>query len=128
LFINDLSIIILMKRPDQHITETRSQRIFENLIPVEWVIREIKPDYGIDYLIEVFSSGISTGITFFVQLKGTEQEINNDILQKQFDVENLNYYASFSLPFLIVCSSVNTKQTSCIWPNKSMIKLYIKLN
>ncbi|WP_126652204.1 DUF4365 domain-containing protein [Chryseobacterium aureum] len=107
-----------MKRPTQHVTETISQRIFEDLIPVEWVIREIKPDYGIDYLIEVFKSGQSTGITFFVQLKGSEQKIVHDTFEKQFDVENLNYYASLALPVLIVCVSTTTKQTWGIWANK----------
>ena len=43
-----------MKRPEQHITETKSQRIFENIIPVDWVCRDIKPDYGIDFLVEIF--------------------------------------------------------------------------
>lgn len=45
----------LMKRPEQHITETKShKRIFENIIPVDWVCRDIKPDYGIDFLVEIF--------------------------------------------------------------------------
>ncbi|MCW5924913.1 MAG: DUF4365 domain-containing protein [Saprospiraceae bacterium] len=115
-----------MKRPTQHITETISQRIFENLIPVEWVVREIKPDYGIDYLIEVFKSGKSTGITFFVQLKGSEQEIKNDIFEKQFEIDNLKYYSSLSLPVLIVCVSTKTKQTWGIWANKLIKSLNLK--
>jgi len=115
-----------MKRPTQHITETISHRIFEDLIPVEWVIREIKPDYGIDYLIEVFKSGQSTGITFFVQLKGSEQEITNDTFEKQFGVDNLKYYASLALPVLIVCVSTTTKQTWGIWANKLIKSLNLK--
>lgn len=117
-----------MKRPTQHITETISQRIFENLIPVEWVIREIKPDYGVDYLIEVFKNGKSTGITFFVQLKGSEQEIKNDTFKKQFEIENLKYYSSLALPVLIVCVSTRTKQTWGIWANKLIKSLKIKPN
>lgn len=115
-----------MKRPIQHVTETISHRIFEDLIPVEWVIREIKPDYGIDYLIEVFKSGQSTGITFFVQLKGSEQKIVHDTFEKQFDVDNLNYYASLALPVLIVCVSTTTKQTWGIWANKLIKSLNLR--
>lgn len=115
-----------MKRPTQHITETISHRIFEDLIPVEWVIREIKPDYGIDYLVEVFKSGQSTGITFFVQLKGSEQEIKNDTFEKQFGVDNLKYYASLALPVLIVCVSTKTKQSWGIWANKLIKSLNLK--
>ncbi|MHA8053908.1 DUF4365 domain-containing protein [Aquirufa sp. OSTEICH-129A] len=115
-----------MKRPTQHITETISHRIFEDLIPVEWVIREIKPDYGIDYLVEVFKSGQSTGITFFVQLKGSEQEIKNDTFEKQFGVNNLKYYASLALPVLIMCVSTTTKQSWGIWANKLIKSLNLK--
>jgi len=115
-----------MKRPIQHITETISYRIFEDLIPVEWVIREIKPDYGIDYLIEIFKSGQSTGITFFVQLKGSEQEIKNNTFEKQFGVDNLKYYASLALPVLVVCVSTTTKQTWVIWANKLIKSLNLK--
>jgi tetratricopeptide (TPR) repeat protein len=104
-----------MKRPEQHITETKSARIFENIVPDEWVAREIKPDYGVDYIVEIFTNGLSTGKSFFVQLKGSKQEIENDTFKKQFDIVNLDYYASLSLPVLIVCVSVITEQIWCLW-------------
>jgi len=97
-----------MERPEQHITETKSQRIFEKIVPFEWVCREIKPDYGVDYLIEIFENNKSTGKTFFVQLKGSTQNISNDIFEKQFTTDNLKYYKSLSIPVLIVCVSVTT--------------------
>ncbi|MBK7109434.1 MAG: DUF4365 domain-containing protein [Chitinophagales bacterium] len=106
-----------MKRPEQHITETKSQRFFENIVPDEWVAREIKPDYGVDYIVEKFTNGQSTGKSFFVQLKGSTQEIENDTFKKQFDVANLEYYASLALPVLIVCVSVVTEQIWCMWSN-----------
>jgi len=106
-----------MKRPEQHITETKSQRLFENIVPDEWVAREIKPDYGVDYIVEIFTNGQSTGKSFFVQLKGSTQEIENDTFKKQFDIANLGYYASLALPVLIVCVSVVTEQIWCMWSN-----------
>lgn len=106
-----------MTRTEQHITETKSQRIFERIIPIEWVAREIKPDYGIDYIVEIFNNGQSTGKTFFVQLKGSTQEIVNNTFKKQFDIDNLEYYASFTLPVLIVFVSVTTEQIWVIWSN-----------
>ena len=107
-----------MKRPDQHITETKSQRIFERIVPVEWVSREIKPDYGVDYLVEVFKNNESTGKTFFVQLKGSTQEIKDDTFEKQITIDNLKYYNSLALPVIIVCVSVTTEQIWGIWANK----------
>lgn len=106
-----------MKRPEQHIIETKSQRIFEKLVPVEWVIREIKPDYGVDYLVEIFKNNESTGKTFFVQLKGSDQVIEKNTFKKQFEVENLNYFNSLALPVLIILVSVNTEQIWAIWAN-----------
>jgi len=107
-----------MKRPEQHITETKSQRIFEKIVPVEWVCREIKPDYGVDYLVEIFENNKSTGKTFFVQLKGSTQEIKNETFEKQITTNNLKYYSSLALPVIIICVSVTTEKIWGIWANK----------
>ncbi len=60
-----------MKRPESHGIDTRGQRIFEACLPPEWVVRDQHPDYGVDYEVEVFEKGSSTGILFKVQLKST---------------------------------------------------------
>ncbi|MFX4283985.1 DUF4365 domain-containing protein [Aliarcobacter butzleri] len=117
-----------MKRPEQHITETKSQRIFENIIPLDWVCRDIKPDYGIDFLVEIFEEGESTGKTFFVQLKGSTQKISNNTFEKQFTIDNLKYYNSLVLPVLIVCVSVETEQVWGIWSNNLLNSKKIKDN
>jgi len=117
-----------MKRPEQHITETKSQRIFESIVPIDWVCRDIKPDYGIDFLVEIFEKGESTGKTFFVQLKGSTQTISNNTFEKQFTVDNLKYYNSLALPVLIVCVSVETEQVWGIWSNNLLNSKKIKDN
>lgn len=106
-----------MKRPEQHITETKSKRIFERIIPVEWVARELSSDYGVDFLIEVFENNESTGKTFFVQLKGSTQNIENETFKKQISIDNLNYYNSLSLPVMIICVAVDTEEIWGIWAN-----------
>ncbi|NOQ25360.1 MAG: DUF4365 domain-containing protein [Bacteroidales bacterium] len=117
-----------MERPEQHITETKSQRIFERIVPFEWVCREIKPDYGVDYLVEIFENNKSTGKTFFVQLKGSTQNIENNTFEKQFTTDNLNYYKSLSIPVLIVCVSVTSNQIWGIWANNLIDSKKIKKN
>lgn len=117
-----------MKRPDQHITETKSQRIFERIVPFEWVCREIKPDYGVDYLVEVFENNISTGKTFFVQLKGSAQQIKDDTFEKQITTDNLRYYNSLALPVIIICVSVKTEQIWGVWANKLIEQTFLKDN
>jgi len=39
-------------------------------MPPEWVVRRQTDDYGVDYEVEVFAEGQSTGVVFKVQLKG----------------------------------------------------------
>ena len=67
-------------RTTQHILENVSQAIFRGLLPQPWVIHEYKPDYGLDYAVEVFDEIPSVsrghfqlyetlGEMFFVQLK-----------------------------------------------------------
>jgi tetratricopeptide (TPR) repeat protein len=117
-----------MNRPTAHIIETHSQRIFQSKIPVEWVCQPLAQDYGIDYLIEVFKNRKSTGITFYVQLKGSEADIKNNTFKKQFERNTLEYYESLSLPVLIVTVSIKTGQIWGIWANNLINTHKIKPN
>lgn len=67
------------KRVRQHIMEDRSIQIVRALLPEQWVVREYKPDYGIDLVIELFeyrdrdrTRAATLGETLFVQVKSTE--------------------------------------------------------
>ncbi|HEX5871583.1 MAG TPA: DUF4365 domain-containing protein [Longimicrobium sp.] len=67
------------RRVRQHIMEDRSIRIVRDLLPDHWVIRDYKPDYGIDLTIELFEfleqepdQAATLGETVFVQVKSTE--------------------------------------------------------
>ena len=63
------------QRGETHLKEDDSERLVKSLLPAEWVIRKLHPDYGVDVTIEVFErqeKGIPTmGEFLFVQLKGT---------------------------------------------------------
>lgn len=65
------------RRVLQHVMEDRSIRIVRDLLPDHWVIREYRPDYGIDLLIELFepvnaTDSATVGETLFVQVKSAE--------------------------------------------------------
>jgi hypothetical protein len=67
------------RRVREHIMEDRSMRIVRDLLPDHWVIRDYKPDYGIDFTIELFEfleqeqdQAATLGETVFVQVKSTE--------------------------------------------------------
>lgn len=68
----------MKKRPHAHILDASGERALRALLPTEWVIREYKPDYGLDFAVEVFeetSTGdgedevVSLAEHFFIQLK-----------------------------------------------------------
>jgi len=57
--------------------EDRSIRIVRDLLPDHWVIREYRPDYGIDLLIKLFepvsaTESVTVGELLLVQVKSTE--------------------------------------------------------
>jgi hypothetical protein len=64
------------QRGETHLKEDASGALVQSLLPKEWVVRSLHPDYGVDVTIEVFErqeSGIPTmGEFLFVQLKSTE--------------------------------------------------------
>jgi hypothetical protein len=67
------------RRVRQHIMEDRSIRIVRDLLPEHWVIRDYRPDYGVDLAVEVFEPAgagrndfATLGETLFVQVKSTE--------------------------------------------------------
>lgn len=66
------------KRPISHITGDKAIDVIKSLLPSEWVIRSMLPDYGIDLLIELFdyidkdeTICETLGEFLFVQVKGT---------------------------------------------------------
>ena len=63
------------RRVDNHLKEDASEVLVSKLLPEEWVIRKLHPDYGVDVTVEVFErqeQQIPTMGEFrFVQLKST---------------------------------------------------------
>lgn len=64
------------RRGETHLSEDQSETLVKSLLPKEWVMRKLHPDYGVDISIEVFErrSGIgipTMGEFLFVQLKST---------------------------------------------------------
>lgn len=87
------------RRVFQHIMEDRSLSIVKQLLPDEWVIREYKPDYGIDLVIEFFKyiddakeKADTLGEFVFVQLKSIrETQIKKLTVYPRYNVEKFPY-------------------------------------
>jgi hypothetical protein len=61
------------QRPESHLIDQEGERLLRSKLPKHWVMREYRPDYGIDFTVEVFKSVENTfetlGEHFFIQLK-----------------------------------------------------------
>lgn len=89
------------RRPREHGLETESRRAFASVLPSEWVLRDKQDDYGIDQEVEIFESGVATGLIFLVQLKATDQGVAR-ALRVSFRPQQVSYFASLACPTLIV--------------------------
>lgn len=49
------------KRSEQHIIDQAGERLLRSKLPGHWVIREYRPDYGLDFTIETFKAGEKQG-------------------------------------------------------------------
>jgi hypothetical protein len=69
-----------VKRPDQHVMEDQSEHLLKSLIPVEWIVRPIAKDYGVDFEVELVDQNIVSGNRIWLQLKATKHcEINTAV-------------------------------------------------
>jgi hypothetical protein len=84
------------QRSEQHLIDESAQKMLQNLIPKGWVLRNYRPDYGIDYILEVFQPlpNNDYGNTFetlgehlFIQLKGKKSA--KRMIKKIYDRYNV---------------------------------------
>lgn len=105
----------LPKRIEQHVIETASYKIFELIIPNEWVIREVtERDYGIDCYIEICEKGYMTGKMVSIQLKGTKKiELTKNeefITYYNVGTSTLNYWNNFPVPVILLYIDINRNE------------------
>lgn len=70
------------RKPESHIIGEEAVKLIKSRLPIEWTIRELIPDYGIDLDIELFEKSSSLenpiinydtlGEHLFIQVKGTK--------------------------------------------------------
>ncbi|MGD0071664.1 MAG: DUF4365 domain-containing protein [Candidatus Bathyarchaeia archaeon] len=101
-----------MKRPIQHVEQDISFKIFSEVIPSEWIIRDIIPDYGLDKSVEIVENGEVTGKIVFVQIKGTNRiSISNGKISFPLAVDNLKDYMKRDNPVILAVVDLIDKKT-----------------
>lgn len=82
----------LPRRSRSHVLETESEKALLNALPNEWVVEKTSSDYGVDYSVEVYEDGTTTGIELSIQLKAHKRFSTRCRLMKQrLAVSTLNY-------------------------------------
>jgi hypothetical protein len=116
----------LPKRFDTHVTETASGKIFQEIFPDEWIIREVtERDYGIDYYLEICDNGFVTGKLLSIQLKGSENIRTNasgsSVTYYDVKPSTFNYWNQLPIPVIFLYIDTTTK--NCFFCN---VKKYIR--
>ena len=111
----------------QHIIGEKAVKYIENeILPSEWVVRVMQPDYGIDLDVELFDfengKCLTLGEHLFLQVKGTERpqygkfNINKNnikVVKFQLEIEELNLVERMGSAFPVLLVLVDlTKNTA----------------
>jgi len=79
-----------------------------------WVVGDITPDLGEDFLVQIYDDGKSTGLGFYLQLKSV-QDITQCILDTgeisyQFEVKDLEHWENTNPAVILVIWDIQSKQ------------------
>lgn len=73
------------QRSEQHLIDQEGEKLLRSKLPSHWVLREYRPDYGLDFAIEIFKPSVTSlgspntyetlGEHLFVQLKSIAKPV-----------------------------------------------------
>ncbi|MFZ6735413.1 DUF4365 domain-containing protein [Undibacterium sp. Ji42W] len=93
------------KRHLTHVAETVSKRIFEAVLPDEWIVRELgERDYGIDLILELADTHVR-GDSISIQLKGKEEiswNRDGNFSFSGISKQTTNYWFTGNLPVFLI--------------------------
>lgn len=109
-----------MPRTSPHTIETKSHDLVRKEIHSFYrngdaLIREwSERDYGVDLILELFDEGVPTGKLAFLQVKGTEKDIEklhktNEVSCKGVSISCLEYAKQKRIPFMLIYVSINAE-------------------
>ena len=110
----------MTSRPRSHALETASVRAFASLLPDDWPDQEVRPDYGVDLRVTLWSTddpGLPAkhdGLEFGVQLKATDDESSQG-LSVGVSWEHIEFWQQLGYPVLIVRYAAATEALYGMW-------------
>lgn len=107
--------------PQQQQENISRNQLGEFLESHGFVTGDISPDLGEDILIRIYEKGVSTGISFFVQLKSVNNiekyTLKSGDISYPFEVKDLEHWAAQAVTVVLVIWDVNRKQGWWMWIN-----------
>lgn len=118
-----------MSRKPRHSPQQRQENVsrkqFEAFLEAhEFVTGDISPDLGEDILVRIYDKGVSTGLSFYVQLKSVDS-IEKHLLKSgdisyPFEVKDLEHWAVQAVTVFLVIWDVKQNQGWWIWINDAI--------
>jgi len=103
------------KRASSHVLEEKARRAVRNVLPPEWVIHDVREDYGEDYHVEIYREGLPTGYEFAIQIKGTDSGSKAHDFTVQLPWKTVRYLSQRPMPAIIAGYNGTTDAVHFIW-------------
>lgn len=110
--------------PQQQQENVSRKQIGEFLELHGFVTGDISPDLGEDILVRIYDKGVSTGLSFYVQLKSADDiekyHLKSGDISYPFEVKDLEHWDAQAVTVVLVIWDVNRKQGWWMWINDSI--------
>ena len=105
--------------------ENISRKQFEEFLEQhEWVTSDISPDLGEDILVRIYRDEVSTGLSFYVQLKSVDDirkhTLKSGKISYSFEVKDLEHWESQATTVILAVWDVQQKRGWWIWNNDAI--------
>ena len=92
-----------LERSDEVVLEKESRLAFENLLPAEWITRDVNPDYGIDKEAQIVERKKVTSKFLWFQIKATENAKQpHKSISYPMKTKHLKHYEGCPIPVVIL--------------------------
>lgn len=121
-----MQFMSLPLRNRSHELETISENYFKNNIPTSWIVNKPALDYGTDYDCEIVIDNEVTGMTFLVQLKATQEEVNEKYVKVILKKTTINRWLVKLNPTILIAYVDNEKEAYWMWFEDNKVDLTLK--
>lgn len=110
-------------RPRSHIIEDVSRLFFRHCAPLEWIIRDVFYDYGLDLNVEIVEDYRVTGLNFSIQLKAIERANDSKTVPIRLKKSTLEYMIMRLEPVMLVAYVSEDREAYWLWLKDACIDL-----